>query len=109
MAVKVIIPAPLRQYSNKQKEIGLNGEKIQDLLNSMKQEYEILYSRICDEGGNLRQYVNLYLNGVDIKKLNHIQTPLQENDTLTIIPAVAGGNLKSEIESQKKESTLNKE
>ncbi|MDH4128985.1 MAG: MoaD family protein [Spirochaetota bacterium] len=93
MGVKVSIPAPLRQYCNKQKLIELDGSNIKDVLKSMLDNYSMLYSKICEENGDLRHYVNLYVNGVDIKKMENLETNVKDNDSVTIIPAVAGGYL----------------
>ena len=92
MAVKVSVPAPLRQYCDKQKVIELEGTNVKDVLSAMDSSYNLLYSKICDENGEVRQYVNLYINGVDIKKKEKLETVLNPGDSLTIIPAVAGGS-----------------
>ena len=91
MGVKVSIPAPLRQYCNKQKVIDLDGSNIKTLLKSMSANFAMLYSKICEDNGDVRHYVNLYVNGVDIKKMDNLETTVKENDSVTIIPAVAGG------------------
>lgn len=91
MGIKVAVPAPLRQYCDKQKVVELEGERVKDVLTAMSSKYSLLHSKICEENGNVRNYVNLYINGVDIKKKEGIDTLLTENESLTIIPAVAGG------------------
>ncbi len=92
MSIKVSVPAPLRQYCDKQKEIELEGSNVKEVLDSMSNKYNLLYSKVCDENGNVRHYVNLYINGVDIKKKESLQSSVNQGDSITIIPAVAGGN-----------------
>ncbi len=92
MGIKVGVPAPLRQYCDKQREIELEGQKVKDILASMSSNYSLLYDKICDENGSVRQYVNLYINGVDIKKKDNLETQVSANDAISIIPAVAGGH-----------------
>ena len=92
MPIKVSIPAPLRQYCDKKKQLELDGDSVKSVLSSMSSEYSLLYSKICEEDGSVRSYVNLYINGVDIKKMDGMDTALKETDAITIIPAVAGGN-----------------
>ncbi len=91
MSKKVGVPAPLRQYCGSKKEIELEGSKVKDILSSMSERYSTLHSKVCEDNGSVRKFVNLYVNGVDIKKLNNLDTELKESDKLTIIPAVAGG------------------
>lgn len=91
MGVKVSVPAPLRQYCDKKKEIELEGSTVKDVLASMQSNYSLLYEKVCEEDGSVRQYVNLFINGKDIRKQNNLDTELSANDSLTIIPAVAGG------------------
>jgi len=91
MGVKVSVAAPLRQYCDKQKEVELDGDSVKTVLSAMSSKYPSLYSKICEEDGSLRKYVNLFVNGTDIKKQSNLDTPLKDSDKVTMIPAVAGG------------------
>lgn len=91
MQVTVRIPTPLRSFTEGQEEIKVTGDTIDTVLSSLFQQYQDLSPRICDAEGQLRRFVNIYLNERDIRNLDGLQTPVCDGDTLAIIPAVAGG------------------
>ena len=90
MAVKVQIPTPMRQHTEGQAIVEVSGATVQAVLESLGQKYAGLTSRIF-ENGQVRRFVNLYLNEEDIRYLDNLATPVKDGDELAIIPAVAGG------------------
>jgi len=90
MAVKVQIPTPMRQHTEGQAIVEVTGGTVQSVLESLGQKYPGLTSRIF-ENGQVRRFVNLYLNEEDIRYLDNLATPVKDGDELAIIPAVAGG------------------
>src|SRR5207249_5953078 len=91
MPAKGRIPAPLRKLTQDQAVVEVNGTTVQELLGSLEKQYPGLKERICDESGQIRRFVNIFVNGEDIRFLAHLDTPLKAGDELSIVPAIAGG------------------
>ncbi len=91
MAVKVIIPTPLRQYTGKQESIQLEAGTVGEALTGLTTRYSDLRRHLYTDEGKIRSFVNVYLNDEDIRYLSKEQTPLKENDVLSIVPSIAGG------------------
>jgi molybdopterin synthase sulfur carrier subunit len=85
------IPTPLRPYIEGQTEIELAGEDIATLLSRLAEAYPAVKQYIYDEGGQLRPYVNLFLNGEDVRNLEGENTPVGKEDKVRIVPSIAGG------------------
>ena len=91
MNVNVRIPTPLRSLTHGQAEVSVEGKTIQELVENLEKAYPGIKERICDGQGNLRRFVNLYLNDEDVRFLKDLQTELHDGDGLSIVPAIAGG------------------
>lgn len=91
MALKVRIPTPLRKITGGKDEVLAEGTTVAEVIDDLDKNYPGLKERICDEGGSLRRFVNLYLNDEDIRFKNDVQTEVKDQDELSIIPAIAGG------------------
>jgi molybdopterin synthase sulfur carrier subunit len=91
MAVKVRIPTPLRKITGGKDEVTAEGSNVAEIIEDLEKNYAGLKERICEEDGNLRRFVNLYLNDEDIRFMDNLDTKISENDELSIIPAIAGG------------------
>lgn len=91
MPVKVIIPTPLRQYAGKRDSIEIEAKTVADALLRLTTQYGDLRRHLFNDEGKLRSFVNIYLNDEDIRYLQKDQTPLHENDVLSIVPSIAGG------------------
>ncbi len=91
MAVKVLIPTPLQQLTRNQATIECDGSTVQEMLDSLETHCPGIKARICDDQGNLRRFVNFYVNSEDIRFLDGQSTALQDGDEVSIIPAIAGG------------------
>lgn len=91
MAVKVLIPTPLQKLTQDQPVLTCDGGTIQELLESLEASCPGLKARLCDENGQLRRFVNFYVNSEDIRFLNGPETALQDGDEVSIVPAIAGG------------------
>ena len=87
----VRIPTPLRKLSGDRDELNVNASNVNELIEELEKECPGMKERICDEEGNFRRFINLYVNNEDIRFLNGKDTELSENDTVSIIPAIAGG------------------
>jgi molybdopterin synthase sulfur carrier subunit len=93
MGVTVRIPTPLRKLTEGKDEVASDGKSIGEVINDLENQFPGLKERICDEDGNLRRFVNIYLNDEDIRFSNNLQTEVSEGDELSIIPAIAGGSM----------------
>jgi sulfur-carrier protein len=91
MAVKVLIPTPLQKFTNNQAALDCEGGSIVELLDTLEQNCPGIKARLCDDQGELRRFVNFYVNSEDIRFLNGKDTPLKDGDEVSIVPAVAGG------------------
>jgi molybdopterin synthase sulfur carrier subunit len=92
MAVKVLIPTPLRNLTNNQSEVSADGATVADLINDLGKNYNGLKDRLCDESGKIRRFVNIYLNEEDIRFLQGESTAVKAGDQVSIVPAIAGGS-----------------
>lgn len=91
MAVKVIIPTPLRQFADKQDCIEINAGTVGEALAGVVARYSDLRRHLFTDEGKLRSFVNVYVNDEDIRYLENDQTSLKENDVVSIVPSIAGG------------------
>jgi len=91
MPVKVIIPTPLRAYAGKRESVELQASTVGEALTSLTSQYQNLKQHLFSEDGQLRSFVNVYVNDEDIRYLQKDQTQLKEGDTVSIVPSIAGG------------------
>jgi len=91
MGIKVRIPGPLRKLTNELDQVEITATNIGELIDLLEQEYNGIKDRLCDEDGELRYFVNIYLNGEDIRFIDGLNTPTESGDEVSIVPAVAGG------------------
>jgi molybdopterin synthase sulfur carrier subunit len=90
MAVSVKIPTQLRPATDGESVAHVDGTTVGEVLDSLYERYGELRSRIAEDGG-LRRFVNVYVDGEDIRFLAGLDTPVSDGDEVTILPAVAGG------------------
>jgi len=91
MSVKVLVPTALQKFTNNQATLECSGSTIAELFDSLEDSCPGIKSRLCDEEGNPRRFLNLYVNSEDIRFLEGPSTPLNDGDEVSIVPAVAGG------------------
>jgi molybdopterin synthase sulfur carrier subunit len=91
MAVTVLIPTPLQKLTNGNAEVSTEGANIGEIVAALESQFPGIKDRLCDDGGRLRRFVNVYLNNEDIRFLENEETPVKDGDELSIIPAIAGG------------------
>ena len=90
MAIEVRIPTILRTYTGGAKSVEGAGSTLAELLGDLDSRHQGLRERLVDDAG-LRRFVNVYLNDEDVRFLGGLQTPVADGDTVTVLPAVAGG------------------
>jgi MoaD family protein len=91
MAVQVLIPTPLQKFTADEASVELEATSVDGLIEALDGRYPGLKSRLCDENGKLRRFLNVYVNSEDIRFLDNQATPLKAGDEVSIVPAVAGG------------------
>ena len=91
MAVKVLIPTALQKFTNEKATLECTASNISALLDSLEVSYPGIKARLCDDEGNLRRFLNFYVNSEDIRFLEGAETALKDGDEVSIVPAVAGG------------------
>ena len=90
MAIEVRIPTILRPLTSGAKSVSAQGATLQEVLNDLELNYPGMGERLIDESG-LRRFINIYVNDEDVRFLSGLQSAIGENDSITILPAVAGG------------------
>jgi molybdopterin synthase sulfur carrier subunit len=90
--IKVRIPTPLRSLTDGKSEVETQAPDIQSLIDSLDGQFPGLKDRVCDNKGEIRRFVNIYLNEEDIRFLQGKDTPLKDGDEISIVPAIAGGS-----------------
>lgn len=85
------IPAPLRTYANGQREVAVQGATVAEVMNDLINQYPALRPHLLNGENELRPFVNFFANEENIRDLNGMETNIQENDQLLLIPNIAGG------------------
>jgi molybdopterin synthase sulfur carrier subunit len=91
MPVTVRIPTPLRSITKGSAEVQAKGGSVADVVEDLERQFPGLRERLVDEGGDLRRFINIYVNEEDIRFLQGKKTALKEGDQVSIVPAIAGG------------------
>ncbi len=89
--MKILLPTPLRQYSNKQPSVDLPASTVGEALSGLVSRHPDLRRHLYNEDGKLRAFVNVYLNDEDVRYLDREATPVSDSDTISIVPSIAGG------------------
>lgn len=90
MAVEVRVPTILRTFTGGEKVVTAEGSSLETVIKDLDTNYPGIGERLLDDSG-LRRFVNVYVNDEDVRFLDGLSTPVSENDSITILPAVAGG------------------
>ena len=89
--IKVRIPTPLRPLTKGQGEVQAQAATISEMIETLNSNHPGIKDRICDDQGKVRRFVNIYVNGDDIRFLSNLDSPLKDGDEVSIVPAIAGG------------------
>ena len=93
MDVSIRIPSPLKKLAGGQDVVKTEGKTVGEAVQRLVRTYPDLKERLMDEQGILRRFINIYVNGEDVRFIQGLEMPLKEGDQLSIIPAIAGGSL----------------
>ena len=91
MAVNVKIPTPLRRLTGNQSSVSAEGGTVSSVIDSLDGQFPGIRERLCEEDGELRHFVNIYVNGEDVRYLDGLGSAVSAGDEVSIVPAVAGG------------------
>jgi molybdopterin synthase sulfur carrier subunit len=91
MAKRIRIPTPLRKLTNNEEVVEIAAATIADAIVELQTRFPGIKERLVDDNGQVRRFVNVYVNEEDIRFLKNQQTPLKDGDEISIIPAIAGG------------------
>jgi len=88
---KIRIPTPLRKFTGGAEEVAADGATVSQIVADMESRYPGIKERLCEPDGRVRRFVNIYVNGDDIRFLKNLDTAVASNDEVSIVPAIAGG------------------
>jgi molybdopterin synthase sulfur carrier subunit len=91
MAIRVRVPTPLRRFTAGIDEVPANGDSVRAVIEDLEQRHPGMRERLLDDSGGLRRFVNIYLNGDDIRFLQQLDSKVKDGDDISIVPAIAGG------------------
>jgi sulfur-carrier protein len=91
MPIRVRVPTPLRRFTGGSDEIRAEGDSIKAVIEDLERRHPGMRERLLDDNGELRRFVNIYLNGDDIRFLNQLTSRVKDGDDISIVPAIAGG------------------
>ncbi|MDR1609005.1 MAG: MoaD/ThiS family protein [Deltaproteobacteria bacterium] len=91
MAINLSIPAALRSFVGGLNQVSLDGQTVGQLLKALATEYPDLSPHLFDETGSLRSYVNVFVDGQNVKNREGLETPVTASQSVTLVPAIAGG------------------
>ena len=91
MSLKIILPTPLRRLAGNNETVEIETGTVEEILAGLDLRYPGFRDRVCDEGGRLRRFINIYVDGEDIRFLDNLSTKVPDGAELSIVPAIAGG------------------
>jgi molybdopterin synthase sulfur carrier subunit len=91
MSTTIRIPTPMRKLTNDQEIVQATGANIGELIDDLEKTFPGIKERVCDENGNVRRFVNIFINDEDIRFMEDKSTAVKPGDEISIVPAIAGG------------------
>lgn len=91
MAVNVRIPTPLQRLTSGKGDVSASGSTVKEVIDQLESNYPGFKEKLYSEDGELRRFINIYINEEDIRFLDSDSSPVKDGDTISIIPAIAGG------------------
>lgn len=93
MSIKVIVPTPLRSLTGGSGAVEAEGRTLEEVLNDLESRYPGFKARICDETGQIRRFINVFVDKEDIRFLEGLETKVSDGAEISILPAIAGGGV----------------
>ncbi len=91
MPQTVIIPTPLRRFTNGVETVETAGKNVNEIFDQLEVQFPGIRARLCEENGDLRRFINVYVDGEDVRFLDKLKTTVGEQAEVSIVPAIAGG------------------
>ena len=91
MSLKVVIPAPLRKHTAGAEIVEVDASTVQEVIDTLEARYPGIRASICDDSGNMRRFINIYVDGEDVRFLQNLTTPTRDGVEVAIVPAISGG------------------
>ncbi len=91
MPIEVMIPTPLRKFTQDKDTVVAEGKTVRELIDSLENNYPGIKERLLTPEGQIPRFLNIYLGDEDVRHLDQLDTPVKEGDSVSIIPAIAGG------------------
>jgi molybdopterin converting factor small subunit len=91
MSLKVVIPTPLRRFTSGADLVEVEAATIQGVLDTLDSKYPGFRASVCDDTGSLKRFINIYLDGEDVRFLENLSTPVNDGAEVAIVPAMSGG------------------
>jgi molybdopterin synthase sulfur carrier subunit len=92
MAIEVRIPTPLRKFTENQEAVSVDGSTVGEVLANLTESHPELKNRLFKDDGSVRRFVNIFANAEDIRFQDDLDTALEDGDSVSIVPAIAGGS-----------------
>ncbi len=91
MSLKVVIPTPLRKHTAGAEIVEVDPGTVKEVIDRLESKHPGIRNSICDESGNLRRFINVYVDGEDVRFLDNLSTPAKDGSEIAIVPAISGG------------------
>ncbi|MCQ4575344.1 MAG: MoaD/ThiS family protein [Candidatus Brocadiales bacterium] len=91
MPVTVRVPTPLRPLTGNTDQVEASGSSVREVIDDLESKYPGIKGRLCDEKGEIRRFINFYVNDEDIRFQKNQDTPVKDGDIISVVPAIAGG------------------
>jgi molybdopterin converting factor small subunit len=92
MSLKVVIPTPFRKFTAGAETVEIEANTVQEVLDNLESSYPGIRASLCDDKGGLRRFINIYLDGEDVRFLENLATPVTDGAEIAIVPAISGGS-----------------
>jgi len=93
MSLKVVIPTPLRKFTSGAEVVEIEAKTVKEALDILDAKFPGFRASVCDESGSLRRFINVYLDGEDVRFLENLATPVNDGSEIAIVPAISGGSV----------------
>jgi molybdopterin synthase sulfur carrier subunit len=91
MSLKVVIPAPLRKFTAGAETVEVPAGTVQEIIDGLEAKFPGLRASVCDPSGGLRRFINIYVDGEDVRFLENLKTAAKDGAEVAIVPAISGG------------------